>query len=204
MQGLKRSCMMYPGIQQGGGATHKHKHKHKHTHIHYLPKPCQHVMSAYLYVCISPIGKNLPGRYVPTYLTHAHLISIPPSIPPSSRDRAREIERDKTDRTRCAELASLAEHLISLSNRPCSGTRSLAERARRGAARHGGARMIASCPGRHTLCTYPAWFIPIHVGSFLVDQCDSVACERDARAGEVQSCKNKKRPAGAFCGDCKV
>lgn len=49
-------------------------------------------------------------------------------------------------------------------------------------------------PGQAYLM-YPAWFIPIHVASFLVDQCDSVACEREARAGEVQNCK-RKRPAG--------
>lgn len=52
-------------------------------------------------------------------------------------------------------------------------------------------------PGQAYLM-YPAWFIPIHVGAFLVDQCDSVACERDARAGEVQKCRNKKTTSWGF------
>lgn len=93
--------MMYPGIQQGGMGQRTNTNTLKYTHIHYLPKPCQHVMSAYLYVCISPIGKNLPGRYVPTYLPDACTPDLHPSIHPSiqQRDGAREIERerDKTE-----------------------------------------------------------------------------------------------------------
>lgn len=81
-----------------GGGQRTNTNTLKYTHIHYLPKPCQHVMSAYLYVCISPIGKNLPGRYVPTYLPDACtpdlLISIPPSIHPSLHPAERQSERE--------------------------------------------------------------------------------------------------------------
>lgn len=53
---------------------------------------------------------------------------------------------------------------------------------------------------------YPAWFIPIHVGSFWVDQCDSVACERDARALQqvrFKAAKTKNDQLGLSAGIAK-